>query len=167
MIDTPQTLKNPGNHFENFSLTVSFNIDKQELERKYLEFQQKFHPDNSDSADIAKSISINESYAVLKNPIKRASYILQLNGINLENDSEALKPDMETLEEIMELQEKVSEIKEDEIRPLKKHLHSQIKELLEKVALEFNNKNLQSSAQILIRAKYFDKTLRDLKEKNK
>ena len=67
----------------------------------------------------------------------------------------------------MELQEKVSQIKEDEIRPLKKHLNSQIKELLEKVALEFNNKNLQSSAQILIRAKYFDKTLRDLKEKNK
>ena len=82
----PQNPKKP----RNFSLTISFNIDKQELERKYLEFQQEFHPDNSDSADIEKSISINESYAVLKNPIKRASYILQLNGINLENDSESL-----------------------------------------------------------------------------
>jgi Fe-S protein assembly co-chaperone HscB len=75
------------NYFENFSFNVDFNIDLEELENKYLEFQKQFHPDNSISADVEKSISINEAYKVLKNPLQRASHILQLNGIDLENDS--------------------------------------------------------------------------------
>lgn len=155
------------NHFENFSFPSNFNIDLDELEKKYLEFQKQFHPDSSSSADIEKSISVNESYAVLKNPILRASHILQLNGIDLENDSSAPKPDMATLEEILELQEKVAEIKEEEMSDLKKHLISEIKNLLKQTASTLENKDFKAAAQILIKAKYFDKTLRDLKAKRK
>lgn len=150
------------NYFENFSFNVDFNIDLEELENKYLEFQKQFHPDNS-SSDVEKSISINEAYKVLKNPLQRASHILQLNGIDLENDSKAPKPDIETLEEILELQEKVAEITLEEKDSLKKYLISEIKSLLEKTAEELENKDFTKAAQILIRAKYFDKTLRDLK----
>ncbi len=150
------------NYFENFSFNVDFNIDLEELENKYLEFQKQFHPDNS-SSDVEKSISINEAYKVLKNPLQRASHILQLNGIDLENDSKAPKPDMETLEEILELQEKVAEITLEEKDSLKKYLISEIKSLLEKTAKALENKDFTKAAQILIRAKYFDKTLRDLK----
>lgn len=150
------------NYFENFSFNVDFNIDLEELENKYLEFQKQFHPDNS-SSDVEKSISINEAYKVLKNPLQRASHILQLNGIDLENDSKAPKPDIETLEEILELQEKVAEITLEEKDSLKKYLISEIKSLLEKTAKALENKDFTKAAQILIRAKYFDKTLRDLK----
>jgi molecular chaperone HscB len=149
-------------YFENFSFNVDFNIDLEELENKYLEFQKQFHPDNS-SSDVEKSISINEAYKVLKNPLQRASHILQLNGIDLENDSKAPKPDIETLEEILELQEKVAEITLEEKDSLKKYLISEIKSLLEKTAKALENKDFTKAAQILIRAKYFDKTLRDLK----
>jgi molecular chaperone HscB len=153
------------NYFENFSFNVDFNIDLEELENKYLEFQKQFHPDNSSSADVEKSISINEAYKILKNPLQRASHILQLNGIDLENDTKAPKPDMETLEEILELQEKVAEINAEEKDLLKKYLISEIKSLLEKTAKALENKDFTTAAQILIRAKYFDKTLRDLKAK--
>ncbi len=153
------------NYFENFSFNVDFNIDLEELENKYLEFQKQFHPDNSISADVEKSISINEAYKVLKNPLQRASHILQLNGIDLENDSKAPKPDMETLKEILELQEKVEEITLEEKDSLKKYLISEIKSLLEKTSEELENKDFTKAAQILIRAKYFDKTLRDLKDR--
>ncbi len=155
------------NYFEIFAFTPSFEIDLDELEKKYLEFQKEFHPDNASTADIEQSIAINEAYKILKNSLSRASYILQLNGIDLENDSNAPKPDMATLEEILELQEQVAEIAVGEIENLKKELNLKIKSLLEKAALELAAQDFKKAAQVLIKAKYFDKTLRDLKAKKR
>lgn len=153
------------NHFESFSFNVGFEINLEELENKYLNYQKKFHPDNASSADIDKSILINQSYDILKNPLKRAAHILQLNGIDLENDEKAPRPDMDTLEEILELQEKVADIEQDDKKDLKKYLTSKLKELLEETAIEIKNNNFAQAAQILIRAKYYNKTLKDLKSK--
>lgn len=153
------------NYFETFALTPRFEIDLDDLEKKYLEFQKEFHPDNASSADIEQSIAINEAYKILKNPLSRASYILQLNGIDLENDSNAPKPDMATLEEILELQEQVAEIAGDEIENLKKELNLKIKMLLAETSQKLELQEFKQAAQILIKAKYFDKTLRDLKAK--
>lgn len=153
------------NYFEIFSLPTNFAIDLDDLEKQYLTFQKKFHPDNSSTADIEHSIEINDAYKILTNPIKRASHILQLNGVDIEDDSKTPKPDMATLMEIIELQEKVSEITADEISDLRKSLSLEIKSLLDSVSLKFENKDFTSAIQLLIRAKYFDKTLRDLKAK--
>jgi molecular chaperone HscB len=153
--------------FEIFTLSTRFEIDLNDLETKYLEFQKQFHPDAASTADIEQSITINEAYKILSNPISRASYILQLNGIDLENDSHAPKPDQTTLLEILELQEIVAEITPEKIENLKKELNAKIKSLLSEVALALENKDFAKASQILIRTKYFDKTLRDLKAKRK
>lgn len=155
------------NFFEIFLLPQSFALDLDALEKKYLAFQQQFHPDNSSSADIEHSIKINEAYKILSAPISRASYILQLNGIDLENDSHAPKPDIATLTEILELQEMVAEIDASAAENVKKELNTKIKSLLSEVALELENKAFVKASQILIRTKYFDKTLRDLKAKKR
>lgn len=153
------------NHFEIFSLPLLFEIDLDALEQKYLEFQKQFHPDRASTADIEKSIAVNEAYAILKNPISRASHILQLHNIDLENDSAAPKADLATLQEILELQEEVEEIDISEIENLRKKLNQTIKILLEETVAHFENKDFKQAAQILMKAKYFDKTLRDLRAK--
>ncbi len=155
------------NFFEIFSLPQNFALDLDALEKQYLAFQQQFHPDNSSTADIEQSILINDAYKILSAPISRASYILALNGIDLENDSHAPKPDMATLLEILELQEMVAEIDASAAENLKKELNAKVKSLLAEVALELGNKEFVKASQILIRAKYFDKTLRDLKAKKR
>jgi molecular chaperone HscB len=155
------------NFFEIFFLPQSFALDLETLEKKYLAFQQQFHPDNSSSADIEQSILINEAYKILSAPISRASYILGLNGIDLENDSQAPKVDQATLFEILELQEGLAEMDASAAENLKKELNTKIKSLLAEVALELENKDFRKAAQILIKAKYFDKTLRDLKAKKR
>ena len=153
------------NHFEIFSLPLLFEIDLDALEQKYLEFQKQFHPDRASTSDIEKSIAVNEAYAILKNPISRASHILQLHNIDLENDSAAPKADLATLQEILELQEEVEEIDISEIKNLRKKLNQTIKILLEETVAQFENKDFKQAAQILMNAKYFDKTLRDLRAK--
>ncbi len=155
------------NFFEIFSLPQNFALDLDALEKQYLAFQQQFHPDNSSTADIEQSILINDAYKILSAPISRASCILQLNGIDLENDSHAPKPDMATLLEILELQEMVAEIDAGASENLKKDLNAKVKSLLSEVALELENKEFVKASQILIRVKYFDKTLRDLKAKKR
>ena len=159
------------NFFEIFALPPRFEIDLDDLEKKYLEFQKRFHPDTislrASTANIEQSITINEAYKILGNPISRASHILQLNSINIEDDSNAPRPDMTTLEEILKLQEKVAKVTEDEVENLRKYLSSKIKSLLEEVAVKLEKQDFKTAAQVLMKVKYFDKTLRDLKRKNK
>lgn len=141
------------NHFATFSLPIIFAIDLEALEQNYFEFQKNFHPDKS--GEIERSIEINEAYSILKNPLKRAAHILQLNGLDIENDEVAPKVDQATLFEVFEMRESGNFNNKD--------LSSKIKSLLEEVALSLDSKDFNKAAQILIRAKYFEKILKDLK----
>lgn len=145
------------NHFATFALPTRFNIDLDELEKKYFELQKNFHPDKSD--EIERSISINSAYEILKNPLKRASHILQLNGIDLENDETAPKVDQTTLLEVFEMRESIKN--RDDFSA--KDLFKKIKSLTDEAALSLDLQDFTKAAQILIRAKYFEKILKDLK----
>lgn len=151
------------NHFARFQLPIAFHLDLDLLEQKYFDFQQQFHPDKAGIAEIENSIAINEAHEILKNPLKRAAYILQLQGIDVEKDG-SVRPDLTTLEEVLEIQEKIPTLDRAQISDLKKQLNSQIKTLIEKMAGMLDNKDFETAAQILIKAKYFDKTLKDLKK---
>ncbi|OFW80578.1 MAG: Fe-S protein assembly co-chaperone HscB [Alphaproteobacteria bacterium RIFCSPLOWO2_01_FULL_40_26] len=148
------------NFFEIFSLPQSFVIDQSKLEKKYLEFQQRFHPDKSSFDDISKSIEINEAYKILSDDFLRACHLLQLKGIDILHDEKAVRVDISTLEEQLELQEKISEISKNEIDDLRKKLNSDFKKLIMEAMQEAD---INASAQFLTKAKYFKKSLEDLK----
>ncbi len=152
------------NHFAQFLLPVKFDIDLNELEKKYFSFQTEFHPDKAGTGEIENSIAFNQAYEILKNPLRRAIHILQLNGINLEDDSKAIKPDPATLEQVLEIQESIIDLDKIERKNLQKNLSNSIKLLIEQAVSSLESKDYQAAAQILIRAKYFDKTWRDLKK---
>lgn len=152
------------NFFDFFSLPINFFLDQDELEKKYFSFQQHFHPDKAGIAELENSMDINEAYEVLKNPLRRAVHILQLNNIDVENDENATKPDISTLEEVLEIQEKIPVLNQQEIIDLKKSINNQIKLLLDQVAQKLDNKDFTAATQFVIKAKYFDKILQDLRK---
>lgn len=153
------------NYFELFGFAEKIDIDLDILEEKYLEFQRNFHPDKAGIKEIEKSILINEGYDILKDDISRASHILKLNEIDIENDEKAPKVDFETLSEIMTIQEKIIDSDQNEKKQIEQELKTKIKELLQIVKNEINNKNFVSSAQNLMKLKYYSKALKDLKKK--
>jgi molecular chaperone HscB len=159
------------NHFEKFSLVADFDLDVDLLENKYLQLQKEFHPDsnlnsNQDSADL-NSIAVNEAYKILKNPLKRAVYLLKLNGINIEDDNCEVKPEQETLMLILELKEKLFGSDDaDEALQIKDFATKEIKNLMKEIKTDFKNKQIKNAAQKLIKVKYLDKILQDLKLKN-
>ena len=91
------------NYFELFNLTPKFTIDLSEIEKKYHQFQNQFHPDKADFDSIEHSILINEAYKILSDDFLRASHLLQLKNIDIENDENHIKPDITTLQEILDL----------------------------------------------------------------
>lgn len=87
------------NHFELFQMPVMFEIDAQQLDAAYREVQGRVHPDKFVTAtDAEKRVAMqwatraNEAYQTLKNPLKRAMYLCELNGVDLATESNTNMP---------------------------------------------------------------------------
>jgi molecular chaperone HscB len=86
-------------HFVLFHLPERFALDPQALEAAFLRVQSEVHPDRFAAAGIAaKRIALqwatraNEAYSTLKDPLKRAQYLCELHGIDLEVESNTAMP---------------------------------------------------------------------------
>ena len=99
-----------------FDLPVSFDIDLGVLAERYREAQRAVHPDkfaNAPESERRLSMQIaarvNEAYRVLKDPLARGRYLLELRGVDL--DDMDTKFDGAFLMEQMELRERLDEVK--------------------------------------------------------
>jgi molecular chaperone HscB len=84
------------NDFELFGLAQLFKQDRAELDLRWKDLQRQAHPDKFSAQGAAAqriamqwSVRINEAYQRLKDPLKRAAYLCELNGaaINAENNT--------------------------------------------------------------------------------
>ena len=87
------------NHFALFQMTPGFAIDAAQLDAAYRELQARVHPDKFASAtDAEKRVAMqwatraNEAYQTLKHPLKRATYLCELNGVDLGIESNTSMP---------------------------------------------------------------------------
>ena len=87
------------NHFDLFHLPQSFSIDTAALDAAYHEVQNQVHPDKfSTATDAEKRVAMqwatraNEAYETLKSPFKRAAYLCELNGVDLQTESNTAMP---------------------------------------------------------------------------
>jgi len=99
------------NHFELFQLPARFDIDGAALDAAYRDVQSRVHPDRFVNAtDAEKRVAMqwatraNEAYQTLRTPEKRARYLCELNGVDLQTESNTAMP-MDFLMQQMELRE--------------------------------------------------------------
>jgi molecular chaperone HscB len=104
------------NHFELFGLPIRYEVDVKALEKLYRELSLKVHPDRFASAEpherrfsLEQTTALNDAYKTLKDPSRRAFYLLKLYGIDLDREDAGTQKDMPAifLEEIMELREEL------------------------------------------------------------
>jgi molecular chaperone HscB len=136
-------------YFSLFSLPASYTIDAGLLMDRYREMQQSVHPDrfaNASEQERLKSLQmathLNEALRVLKNPIDRARYLLELKGVQWDDEQSTIS-DPEFLMQQMELRERLDEVRHqsdpqdavasllDEVAELLKDYVKQIGVLLE------------------------------------
>jgi molecular chaperone HscB len=84
------------NDFELFGLAQKFSQDRTAIDARWKELQREAHPDkfaaqgaSAQRVAMQWSVRINEAYQRLKDPLKRASYLCELNGapVNAENNT--------------------------------------------------------------------------------
>ena len=103
------------NHFDLFHLPARFTLDMGALDAAYRDVQGQVHPDRFVNAtDAEKRVAMqwatraNEAYQTLKNPQKRARYLCELNGVDLQTESNTAMP-MAFLMQQMEWREELGE----------------------------------------------------------
>jgi molecular chaperone HscB len=121
----------PVDYFTFFGLARKLNVDIATLEKDFYEFSRKLHPDLNARAgsqeqewSLQQSSLLNDAYRTLKDPIKRTHYLLQLEGVELEEQSKSateqarssgqikkqiVPPDL--LEEVFELNMQLEELR--------------------------------------------------------
>ncbi len=100
------------NHFQLFGLEPGVDLDVKALEQRYRQLSLQHHPDRQADASArvqaaGLSATLNEALKVLKDPARRATYLLKLKGVDLEAEHAGtrvpLPPDF--LEEVLERRE--------------------------------------------------------------
>jgi molecular chaperone HscB len=114
-------------HFQVLGVERRFALDLAALERRYKDLTRILHPDRFARADprarrasLARTVQLNDAWRTLKDPVRRAEYLLQLAGLEVggEDGTTRRGPDgarqrvpvpQALLLEVMELREGLAE----------------------------------------------------------
>ena len=87
------------NDFEIFDLAPAYALDRDALDQRWKDLQREAHPDRFAAADAQAqrqamqwSVRINEAYQRLKDPLKRAAYLCELNGAPIQAENNTAMP---------------------------------------------------------------------------
>ena len=85
--------------FELFAVPATFAQERAALDARWKELQREAHPDRFASQGAAAqriamqwSVRINEAYQRLKDPVRRASYLCELNGAPVDAENNTAMP---------------------------------------------------------------------------
>ena len=109
-----------GDYFMFMGLPRKLNLDAAELERRFRSLSRQFHPDffyNATPAErrasLERSSYLNDAYRMLRSPVTRLQYLLQIEGLAPAGPAEATRqvpPGL--LEEVFALNEELDEIRD-------------------------------------------------------
>ena len=109
-------------YYELFGIPRGLNLAVDELQTRYYQLSRELHPDRKPEAERERALNmssaLNDAYRTLKDPIKRAQYLLGLEGFEIgEQGSKDVPPEL--LEEVFELNIALEELRggDDSVRP--------------------------------------------------
>jgi molecular chaperone HscB len=152
-------------HFAVFGLERRYDIDAADLEARYRERSRKLHPDRFATADararrasLAHGVQMNEARGVLKDPIRRAEYLLGLDGVLVPKEAPPA-----LLMEILELREELGDARaagrHDEVQAMARAMRARMAAALGDIADGFAAGDGKRVADRLIELRYFRRFL--------
>ena len=85
--------------FELFDIAPRFAIDRDALDARWRALQTEVHPDRfaiegaaAQRVAMQWAVRVNEAYQRLKDPLKRAAYLCELNGVAIEAENNTAMP---------------------------------------------------------------------------
>ncbi len=155
------------NYFEIFDIKVQISINIDELNKKYLSLQSKFHPDKfADSSNIERSMAtristyINDGYNTLSDFVARVDYILKIN--NFVFDENQTFQDSSFLNEQIIMSDKISEAQPYQYDQIKNEISEKIKLLIPKMKNNLINQEFDILYHNNSMVKFYKKNINDL-----
>jgi molecular chaperone HscB len=130
--------------FELFEIPAQFSQDRSLLDAKWKDLQREAHPDKFAAQGPAAqriamqwSVRINEAYNRLKDPLKRATYLCELNGAPIEAHTNTSMPpvfmmmqiewrealeEAETAEELEEIERQTANYKNEQLSKIEQFI---------------------------------------------
>lgn len=100
-------------YFELLAQPVDFNVDLSAVSQVYQSLQLQVHPDKFANADdatrshaVRASAHLNDAYQTLKSPMRRGIYLLSLQGVDLDTETDTRMDPMFLMSQ-MELRESI------------------------------------------------------------
>ena len=160
-------------YFNLFGLKLSFDIDIGQLHSEQQRLQAIYHPDrfvNASEQDRRLSVQqaawINQAFETLSNPVKRARYMLELSGLELNDESETTS-DTAFLMEQLAIREEIDECRSD-VDPLSccdhiaGKLHSKAEQFGSEFITSFNQGQLDEARQSSRKMQFIQRILEQL-----
>lgn len=155
-------------YFSLFGLPQRFGFERAALDRAFRELQMRVHPDKFAHAnDAEKRLSmqwatqVNEAYQTLRDPLRRARYLLSLRGVETKEETNtAMAP--EFLMQQMEWREAIAEAKARHdggaIEALAQHIAGRSKDCHAELeqAIDIDD-NLEKAAAIVRKLRFVEK----------
>lgn len=163
------------NYFQLLGLPEGFRLDQPRLGARYRQLQKELHPDRYAGASaheqrmaVQYSSLINQAYAVLRKPLPRALYLLELSGIG--GEEVAGQPiDGGFLMMQMELREKLERMAglvdpEPVLDHLITEINSDIAAQQEQFAVAHAAGDMSRAASACVKMQYLDKLLQEAEQ---
>lgn len=164
---TCKAVQPPGqfDHFARFGLSPEFDLDSAALDRRYFDCQRMLHPDRfamrtsrEKALSQQQSVCVNEAYEILKDPLKRADYLVHLKGAGVLPEGCTLVNDQELLTETMELREALAEANSPEdVDVLDQRATNDIQYCIDALSKTFRSDDLEGACRLTTRLKYLRK----------
>ncbi len=160
------------NHFALFNLPKQFELDRGQLDTAYREVQSTVHPDKFVQAgDAEKRVAMqwatqaNEAYQTLKDPLKRATYLCHLNGVDLQTESNTSMPASFLMQQ-MEWREAFDDARHSHdmaaMMQLEKEVQASLTTMTAKAGAAITNTDFQSAAKEIRACLFLEKFLSDI-----
>mgnify|MGYP000621833161 CR=1 FL=1 len=166
-------------HFERLGQPRQHGLDRDGLEQAYLQRAAAAHPDkvpqddsSAKRAAMELSAAINEAYRTLRDPVKRAEYLVKLGGRDLDSsdpDVGAPKMPQAFLIEMIEHRERVAEAQAagaDALDDLRDDVESQEGQALRDAVAAIEAADTEAAARHLVVRRYLQRLLDEIDEQD-
>ncbi|MBM3534112.1 MAG: Fe-S protein assembly co-chaperone HscB [Alphaproteobacteria bacterium] len=167
---TCKAVQPPGqaDHFRRLGFARTFDLDRKLVERRYFELQRTLHPDRfaarspkERALSQAQATSLNEAYEALMDPLKRASYLLKLSGIETGSDGKTVT-DPALLMDAMEMREALAEARKPaEVDAVVAGARRDAEAAEAQLSRDFAAEDLEAAKTTTLRLTYLDKLIDD------
>lgn len=166
--------KPPAGFFQFFGLEETLTPDADDLQRRFYALSRQLHPDlftrrqeREREYSLEATAILNDAYRTLRDPIRRAEYVLRNHGFDIGEQRTNNVP-AELLEEVFELNEALEEIRggDESVRPqledAKRKFDAMLAEIDADLEHEFQQFDLEKIRGILNRRRYIQNLVRDV-----